>query len=271
MTERIFTRRWAPNSAAPTRPCGVYLLHGTGEHSGRYEELAVSLSAAGWAVGAHDHPGHGQSGGERGSVQPLGVLAVQGALQIQRFANETGVAPIVFGHSLGGVLAAELLLTHHIEATGLILSAPAFRVWMSLKNRLRLALMYALVPDKVVELTYRPELLTQDSEKIVASQNDELIHGFRSARLIHWLGDSGASSIALAPKLAVDALVLVAGEDPVAEPKAAREWAARVPAEFVTVHEYPESYHEILNERKVIRNQAISDILAWLELRAGRA
>jgi len=64
----IHQRRWMPSDAASGAAGGVYLLHGYGEHSGRYTRLAEHLTKQGWIVGSHDHPGHGQSAGRRGTL-----------------------------------------------------------------------------------------------------------------------------------------------------------------------------------------------------------
>lgn len=267
MNDAVFTRRWQPaeSYSGSPRPCGVYLLHGTGEHCGRYEELISHLTAAGWTVGAHDHPGHGKSAGQRGSLLPMGVVPTQAAIQIQRFAQETGAPPVVLGHSLGGVLAAELVLTHHLPVTGLILSSPGFRPWITPMQRLKLKLLYALMPDKVIELPGKRENLTHDTDKLEASANDELMHGFKSARLVRWLFDSGVRSIDLAPNLSVPALVLIAGDDPVIEPACMREWAQRAPRSLATSREYKGAFHEMFNEVPEIRDKVTHDTLVWLE------
>lgn len=270
MTSPIHTRFWPANSQSTTqsRPFGVYLLHGTGEHSGRYESVAHALSNAGFAVGAHDHPGHGLSGGERGLLQPTGVLSVQAAIQIQAFAERTGAAPVVLGHSLGGLLATELVLFHQLPVQGLVLSAPAYRPWISWKDRIKLKLFHALVPDHTVELPYRPEALTHDEAVIETSRQDPLIHGYKSARLVRWFLDSGAECIARANELKVPTLALVAGADPVVDPKAIHEWVDNAPINAVTLKEYPTAYHEIYNEVAEIKNAALADTLQWLELQA---
>lgn len=267
MTSPIHTRFWPANPQSPnaSRPFGVYLLHGTGEHSGRYEALAEALSNAGFAVGAHDHPGHGLSGGERGLLQPTGVLSVQAAIQIQAFAAKTGAPPVVLGHSLGGLLATELVLFHQLPVQGLVLSAPAFKPWISWKDQIKLTLFHTLVPDHTVELPYRPEALTHDDAVIEASLQDPLIHGYKSARLIRWFLDSGAQSIARANELKVPALVLVAGADPVVDPQAIREWVNNAPNNAVTLKEYPTAYHEVYNEVAEIKNAALVDTLQWLD------
>ena len=267
MSNAIHTRRWQASEtySGARRPCGVYLLHGTGEHCGRYEEFIFHLTNAGWAVGAHDHPGHGLSQGERGSLLPMGTLPTQAAIQIQQFALETGAPPIVFGHSLGGVLAAELVLTHHLPVTGLILSAPALRPWMTATQKIKLKFLYSLMPDKVLELPGQKENLTRDPQKLEMSLNDELLHGFKSARLVQWLLDSGARSIDLAPNLSVPALALIAGGDLVANPSAIREWVRGAPDAFVSSHEYEGAFHEMFNEIPSVREKVTSHTLAWLE------
>ena len=267
MNDAVFTRRWQPAESykGSPRSCGVYVLHGTGEHCGRYAELISNLSNAGWAVGAHDHPGHGQSAGERGSVIPQGVIQAQAAIQIQQFAMDTGAPPVVFGHSLGGVLAAEMVLTHHLPVAGLILSAPALRPWITTKQRIQLNLLYALMPDHVKELPGFVENLTHDAQKLEEIANDDLMHRFKSARLIRWLFDSGARSIELAPKLAVPALALIPADDPVIDPASLREWVQRAPKELVKSHEYEGAFHEMFNEIPEIREKVTKDTLAWLE------
>lgn len=263
----IYSRRWMPLSDGNrvARPCGVYLLHGTGEHCGRYDEFANALASAGWVVGAHDHPGHGKSVGTRGSVSPNGLLAVQAGIQVQAFAEETGAPPILFGHSLGGVVAAELVLSHHLPVSGLMLSAPAFKPHISAINQLKVNALFAVAPDKVVELTYRPELLTQDESVQQQARQDSLIHGFRSARMIRYMLDSGAQSIARAHTLKTPSLALIAGADPVVEIDAINEWVNKAPKQWVTAKTYAGAFHEMLNELPNIRNKVTADALEWLD------
>lgn len=266
----IFTQRWLPkdNLDSVSRPCGVYLMHGTGEHCGRYEELARALTEAGWVVGAHDHPGHGHSAGKRGSVYPNGLLAVQAAIQIQTFAEETGAPPILFGHSLGGVVASELVLSHQLPVSGLILSSPAFRPIITLSNRLKLITLNAIAPDKAVQLKYRPEVLTHDEAIQSQALQDTLIHTYRTARMIRYMLDSGAESISQAHTLKTPTLTLIAGADPVIETEAIEEWVAGAPEQWITKKSYDGAFHELLNEVPEIRDQVINDVVQWIDGKA---
>lgn len=164
MNNFIQTHRWEPPEDVTQLKGSVYLLHGTGEHAARYEEFASSLASDGWLVGAHDHPGHGESFGKRGLIDPPGGLATQAAIQIQAFARETNTTPVVFGHSLGGVLAMELALIHKFPARGIVLSAPAFVPITGWTDQLKLKLLTLLAPRLCLDLGYNASRLTHDEK-----------------------------------------------------------------------------------------------------------
>ncbi len=213
----IHTRRWHAPPSRTARHCGVYLLHGLGEHSGRYERLATRLTEHGWSVGAHDHPGHGRSGGVQGLIDPPGTLATQAAIQVQNFASETGARPVLMGHSLGGVLAAELVLTHGLEVSGLVLSAPALKPNLSRWEQAKLQLLERIAPNLRINRPYDTTWLTHDEKEAEAARNDERLHGYVSAGLVKWLIDSGKRSITEAARLDVDTLLLLPESDRVVD------------------------------------------------------
>lgn len=265
MSLLVHKHRWQPPSDIPVRHQGVYLLHGTGEHGGRYERLATRLAGLGWRVGAHDHPGHGLSGGQRGLIDPCGSLATQAAIQVQAFAMETGTPPILFGHSLGGVLAAELVLIHALPVSGLILSAPGFVPVMKPSARIKLALLSTLAPQLCLDLGYDPGELTHDDTEKAAALQDPLIHGVKSATLVNWLVQSGQRCLSLATTLRVDTLVLIAGDDRIIDSSQTRKFTANAPAEFICAHEYKGYFHELLNETPEQRERVMIDIEHWLQ------
>jgi len=265
MGTTVFTHRWNPSGIVLDNVPGIYLLHGTGEHAGRYHRLASTLSDAGWQVGAHDHPGHGKSEGKRGLIYPAGSLAVQAAIQIQAFACETGAPPIVFGHSLGGVLATELVLDYHLPIAGLILSAPAYAPYIGKLNKLKLKLLSATAPELCLDLGYDPARLTHDADERKAASRDELIHGYKSATFVNWLMTTGQRALHNAEQLTVDTLMLIAGADPVVDSVKTRQFVRDAVNADITVYDYEGYFHELLNEKPVWRDQVTLDILQWLE------
>ncbi|MDB4224018.1 lysophospholipase [Granulosicoccus sp.] len=264
MNSLIHSYRWRPPSGVVQRPSGIYILHGTGEHSARYEQLALRLAAAGWLVGAHDQPGHGRSAGKRGLIDPSGALATQTVIQIHAFANEIGSMPIVFGHSLGGVVATELVLQHGLCIQGLVLSAPAFVPITSRLDRIKLRLLTLIAPKLCLDLGYEPNRLTHDKNVQKQAHADPLIHSFKSTTLVNWLIQSGQKSLDLAANLEIPTLLLIAGDDLIADSDKTRLFASRVTAEILTSVEYEGFYHELLNETPERRERVLIDIENWL-------
>jgi len=261
----VHRHRWSPPAGAPARSRGVYLLHGSGEHAARYERLATRLAAAGWRVGAHDQPGHGRSGGPRGRLPVDGALATRAAIECARFARETGAVPFLFGHSLGGVVAAELVLLHRMEVPGLLLSAPAIVPRLTGRETLKLRALSLLAPRLAIELPSDATRLTRDPEQQRIALEDPLNHGFKSAELVNWLLRTAEQVLAAAGGLDVPTLLLIAGDDRVIDIERTHEFASRVSDAWLTVHAYEGAHHELLNELPEVRDRVEADLLAWLE------
>ena len=264
MKNSIHSYRWQPPANSNCREYGIYLLHGAGEHAGRYEQLATRLAAAGWHVGAHDHPGHGQSSGKRGLIDPSDLLVAEAARQIQSFADETNSMPVLFGHSLGGAVATELVLQHGLSVKGLILSAPAYAPITTKAHRLKLKLLTVLAPRLCLDLGYNAGRVTHDVEIQQKAQADPLMHSFKSASLINWIIRSGQRSLELASTLTSPTLLLIAGGDLVVDSNKTRQFASQVSSEILNKREYEGFYHELLNETPERRERVLDDIEHWL-------
>jgi len=261
---KIHSRRWYPADNVPRREVAVYILHGTGEHSGRYEHLAQHLTALGYVVGAHDHIGHGLSGGKRGVIDPPGALVTQAAIECGKFSLETGRPPVLFGHSLGGVVATELVFEHGLPVAGLILSAPAFVPYTRWQDRLQVKLLALIAPRLTVERPYDASRLTHDENIQTQAEADPLNHGFKSASLVSWLLCSGTRQLSQAARLPVPTLLLIASDDSVVDSSYTHQFASNAPAEFMSSQSYENCRHEILNEIAAIADIAFSDIELWL-------
>jgi len=264
MDSLIHTYRWKPPTGVAQRSNGFYILHGTGEHAARYEQLATRLSAAGWQVGAHDHPGHGQSAGKRGLIDPSESLSEQAIIQIEAFANEVGSMPVLFGHSLGGVVASDLVLQHGLQVKGLILSAPAFVPITTPIDRFKLKLLTLVAPKLCLDLGYNASKLTHDENMAKSATTDPLMHSFKSAVLVNWIIKTGQQSIDSASNLKTRTLLLIAGDDLVIDSEQIRLFASRVDAEKLSSVEYDDFFHELLHETPERRERVLADIESWL-------
>jgi acylglycerol lipase len=118
---RLWTGSGTPRSA-------VVIVHGLKDHSGRYGEVADELTGRGIAVAAFDLRGHGRSEGERAWTRRFEDFGTDLDAEIQVVRERLGeIRPILFGHSLGGAIAARYALDHSDRLQGLVLSAPALR------------------------------------------------------------------------------------------------------------------------------------------------
>src|SRR5689334_17731683 len=116
---RVHVRRWPARD--PERL--VVLVHGYGEHIGRYAHVAEALVARGSDVAGPDHVGHGRSGGDRAVVENFETVVDD----LRRVVlEERGALPVVMvGHSMGGLIAARYGQRHRADLSGLVLSGPA--------------------------------------------------------------------------------------------------------------------------------------------------
>ena len=128
----LLVRHWPANEveaggAWAGRPWGsVLLVHGLGEHSGRYEHVGDQLTAAGLEVSAYDHRGMGGSGGRRGDVERWSQLHDDLGDQLAVVRAEAGRRPVVlYGHSLGAMIVAGYLLSDRPRPDLAVLSSPA--------------------------------------------------------------------------------------------------------------------------------------------------
>ncbi|MFK4101514.1 lysophospholipase [Streptomyces sp. NPDC019531] len=154
------------------RPRYVALLvHGYGEHVGRYEELAEVLVAHGAAVFGPDHRGHGKSGGERVLIEDFEdvVTDVHAVADLARRAHP-GVPLVVVGHSMGGLIAARFAQRYGSELAALVLSGPVIGAW-ELPGTL-------LALDEIPDTPISPASLSRDPAVGAAYTADPLVwHG----------------------------------------------------------------------------------------------
>jgi len=116
---RVQVRRWPVDDPARL----VVLVHGYGEHIGRYEHVARALTERGSAVIGPDHVGHGRSEGEQALVEDFETVVDDLRKVVQQARGELPV--VMVGHSMGGLIATRYAQRHREELAGLVLSGPA--------------------------------------------------------------------------------------------------------------------------------------------------
>jgi alpha-beta hydrolase superfamily lysophospholipase len=260
----LFEREWEPE--ADPRAV-VALLHGLGEHSGRYEHVAARFTAAGLAVRALDLRGHGRSPGPRGATRFEPAVADLAALV--RGCGERGVPVFVYGHSLGALIAALWLVREPAPpVAGAVLSAiglhSALREQAAKVRAARV--LGRVLPNVRVRSGIDPATLSRDPAVVEAYRADKFVHDTASLGFGLDALEAIDEIAASAPRLAVPLLVIHGGEDQVAYASGARELAALAPS-VTTLHVYDGLFHEIHHEPE--RDRVLGDVLAWIESRLG--
>jgi alpha-beta hydrolase superfamily lysophospholipase len=253
----IFTREWPAHDGARG---SVLLVHGLGEHSGRYEHVAERLTGIGLTVHAYDQRGHGRSDGPRGSIPADDAL-----LDDLRFVYERiEPAPVVLGHSLGGTLAARAAGGGWIAPPALVLSSPGLALHVDPLRLGALRLARRSMPDRALPNMLPTSKLSHDPAVVAAYKGDELVHSRITPRMFWFLHDAGAAVRRDAARLTLPTLLLASGIDGIVDPRGARELAAGLP-DSATVKIYDDLHHEIFNEREPERTRVLDDLAGWLE------
>lgn len=269
----LFVRDWLPNGV--TNPAGadfalpaghqhgVVLMHGLGEHCGRYAHLARFFCRLGFAVRSYDLRGHGQSSGARGSVPDEEAMLRDARFIINDFSAQLHAPPLLFGHSMGGLFAARFATEGLAPIRALILSSPALAVSLSSFEQVLLKVATALFPGLGISNGVRPRYLTHDAEVVQAYRQDTLVHTRISARLLNSMRAAMRYAHDHAPQLKIPVLLQVAEDDRLVDPMGSKRFVARLPQAHTKAIFYDGFYHEIFNELDAVR--VFDDLRLWLD------
>ena len=248
----------------------VVLVHGLGEHIGRYAHVAAQLNAAGWHVAGYDQRGHGASGGPRGALARDDDLLVDlaGVIDAVRSADRGPV--VLLGHSMGGLIAARFALgappgsnaAWGREIDALVLSSPALDLGMNAFQRGLLAVLGPIAPGLAVGNGLKPAWISRDAAVVRAYEADPLVHDRVTPRLVRFMVDGGAAVRAGAPSWRVTTLLMWAGSDRCVAPAGSAQFAAAAPRGIVTAREFTPLFHEIFNEPE--QAEVFAELGRWL-------
>jgi alpha-beta hydrolase superfamily lysophospholipase len=244
---QFYFQGWEPE--APPRAV-VCLVHGLGEHTGRYAHVAAALNDAGYAMLGFDLRGHGKSGGPRGHTHSYDALMDD----IDRLLEETAARypdkmRFLYGHSLGGNLVLNHALRHEPKLAGVISTSPAIRVAHPLPaTQLALAkVMNRLQPAMQMPNGLALDNLARDPEVIRAYKNDPLVHDRISVRLALEMLQAGEWALAHAAGFPLPLLLVHGSADELTSAAATQEFAGRVRRDC-TLKIWDGFFHETHNE-----------------------
>lgn len=250
---------------APARAT-VLIVHGMGEHAGRYAALVQRLNGWGCAVRAYDQYGHGRSGGPQGGLNRDGRLRddLAWVLDATRAAMPGGQPLVLLGHSMGGLVAADFVAAGVRPVEGLVLSSPALALHLSWVQKALLASLPKLLPDLRVRNGVDSRHLSHDPAVVQAYDDDPLQHACISARMARYMAEGGARVLAQAPAWRVPTLLLWAGQDQVVDPAGSAALARMAPPAVLQAQCFGQAFHEIFNESEALAAPVFARLEQWL-------
>ena len=259
--QSLYLRDW-PNPAARE---AVLLVHGLGEHSGRYEQLAAWFLARGYAVRSYDQRGHGRTPGQRAALKHSDDLLRDLAFVYQDYAASIGKSPLLLGHSMGGAVALRTVLDGLVNPPALVLSSPALRAYEAPWLRRLAGVLARVLPNLPLRSGLPLDGLSHDPKVIEAYRNDPFCSNRVTPRMADFIFRAGASSITDAWRLQVPTLLLVAGSDRLVDPSGSRDFAAAAWAtKQLTSRFFDTLFHELFNETETGRHQVLAQLAEWL-------
>jgi alpha-beta hydrolase superfamily lysophospholipase len=252
---------WRPDQ--PVRGV-IVLVHGLGEHCGRYRHVAQIFNQNGYAVIASDHAGHGQTGGKRGHVDSYECFFEELDTLLNRSRENYANLPLfLYGHSLGGSIVLAYLLNRKPAVTGAIVTSPGIKLVSDPGVMLVFGkILNRLVPSTALNNGLDVQGLSRDPQIIEAYKNDPLVHPWISARLAIQLIETGEWIRENGNQLKIPILLLHGNADKLTAVEGSRELAQKNP-EYITYVEWEGGYHELHNEPD--KDRVFEVILNWLE------
>ncbi len=252
------------------RPLGavlgtVLMVHGLGEHAGRYGEVAEQLGQWGFAVRAYDQQGHGRSQGARGDMLRPGSLQADLCRVIddtRQQASLAGVPLILLGHSLGGLVVARTVAERLRPVEAAVLSSPALGAFPNLVEKMLLATLPRVAPHLRVDNGLKTDFLSRDPDVVKAYTADTLVHRRISMGLAAWILENGKKTLGDAAQWQVPTLLLYAGQDKLVNAQASADFASAAPQTVVQAQCFEAMYHEVFND--LYRAQVFSALKRWL-------
>jgi len=262
---KFLIQGWEPQLAKPKAV--IVLIHGLGEHTGRYTHVGKALTDAGYALTGFDLRGHGKSGGARGHSPSLDAFMQDIRQFFQQVTQRYPETPqFLYGHSLGGLLSLAYALQYSAGLKGVIVTGAGLRSPLQeQKGKIAMVNMLgSLLPVLTVPSGLDATTISRDAEVVQKYVNDPLVHDKSSLGL----GKSALSAIDLcfarAKEFPLPLLMMHGTADKLTYPSGSEDFArlAREAGGDVTLKLWDGLYHEIHNEPE--KAEVFQTMIAWL-------
>ena len=258
----IFCQSWSPDTQSKAI---LVIVHGLGDHSGRYRHYVDYFVPRGYAVYGVDLRGYGRSGGRRGHVNRFGEY-VDDVRQVYSLARQS--APdaklILLGHSLGALIALTYALRHPDGLAGVISSGTGMRDALDVPGWLRsmTGTLAKIAPKVALNNGVKTEYLSHDPAIVQAYDADPLVHHVGTIRLAAEVDIVRAELLNRAGEWKPPLLMLHGGDDRLCLLSGAQLLYDRLDHSLVEFRQYVGMYHEVHNE--VGKEAVFKDVEEWL-------
>jgi acylglycerol lipase len=258
----LYWRCWLPDGQVKAV---ILVAHGLGEHISRYTNLVNNVVPLGYAVYGLDHQGHGKSEGTRVFVDRFQTYLddLKTFYDIVHKDNP-GKKVILYGHSMGGLIAVPYAVQHQSELDGLVVSAPAIKAGESITPAtIVLAKVLSAISPKMGVQSLPSADLSHDKAVVEAYDNDPLVYrGKVTARLGAEMLSTMSKVEAQLPSITLPLLILQGSDDRLVNQAGARILYEKAGSKDKTLKIYDGFYHEVHNEPG--NAKVFADIEAWL-------
>lgn len=258
---RLYAQEWVPDEDMKGIVC---VVHGLGEHSGRYAHFGEFLTTNAFVLNTFDLRGHGKSEGPRGHSPSLEVIYDDFSLFLEHARDLHPNQPIfLYGHSLGGMLVLDYAIREEPSINAIISTSPILRpafeppAWKITLGRV----MYRIMPTLAMSNELDRDALSRDPKVVEAYNADPLVHDRISSRLAIDMLDGGLWLLDNAHQLRIPTLLVHTSADKICSAPASQEFAQKA-GDICTLKLWEGLYHEIHNEPE--KEDVIKFTLAWI-------
>lgn len=258
----LIGRYWKPNGYPRAVIC---LIHGIGEHSGRYHNWAGKFCSEGFMVYSVDLRGHGLSEGKRGHIDHLSNYLDDIYSLVRRVKHNWEDLPLfIYGHSMGGNLVLNFLLRKRQDFSGAIVTSP----WLKLVKppspffRKLAVSLDKVFPKLIFHTGIKSSQLTSDANQQSESDKDPLMHGCISLRLFNELNKSAVELIERSSRLTIPVFFAHGTKDEITDFETTRQLADKIGGSAF-FYSASDARHEI--HREPVADKLFINITTWME------
>jgi alpha-beta hydrolase superfamily lysophospholipase len=261
----LYYQAWLPEGEVKAV---LLVVHGLGEHCGRYMNVVNHFVPLGYAVYGFDHIGHGKSEGRREVIERFTDYTDTLAVYCEMVKSWQIEKPIfLLGHSMGGLIASYFILDHQASFDGIVISAPAIKVSDSISQvSIIMGKIFSLLAPRMGLLAFDVNSISRDPNVVETYADDPLVfHGKTPARLAAELLKAMLRVTAETDKISLPFIVIQGSQDKLVDPNGAQMLYERASSIDKTIKIYEGLYHELFNEPE--RAHVLKDVETWLGAR----